>query len=257
MRVILGSLLTGLYRGWSYFSVLWPSLSAVLKNPTGLWRGSWGRREGRINDCYSTLHTELGVLAFLGSLPSKSLTHMILAYLTLWRCSTQRSIATGALSKTLQNRWRTLNIELIDAGMLPPLHGFLGIMSLFFLMIAAPPNFYWQVGFTPTTPSLRKMLNRVAHTPVSVWHLAFPINYRLLFSHLFLPASQPVFNLHNFYQCQSNSGLRVNYHKTGWHVLVQLKTLPLNTTPPLLPNSCVIIPAAVIGLLATTSAIIN
>lgn len=148
------------------------------------------------------------------------------------------------------------SFKLIDAGTLPPLRGSLGIMSPFFPMIATPPNFYWQVGFTPTTPSLRKMLNRVVHIPISVRRPAFPISYRLLFPHLFFLVSQPVFNLRNFYQCQSNLGPQVNYHKTGWHVLVQLKTLPFKH-PPLLPNSYVIFPASVIGLLATTSAIIN
>lgn len=92
----------GLYTGWSYLSVLRASLSAVLKNPAGLWRGCWGRREGRVFDCYSLPQTELGVLAFLGSLPSKSLTHVILAYLPFWRGGTQGSIATGALSQILR-----------------------------------------------------------------------------------------------------------------------------------------------------------
>lgn len=46
--------------------------------------GIGGRRRRMIFGCYSKLLTELAVLAFLGSVFSKSLTHTIPAFLTFW-----------------------------------------------------------------------------------------------------------------------------------------------------------------------------
>lgn len=89
---------------WSYTedratSLFYDPYYLLFSNPIAFWSGFWRRRDGKMFGCYSKLQTELDVLVFLGSVFSKSLTHMIPAFLAFQRCGTHGS--TGALSQIL------------------------------------------------------------------------------------------------------------------------------------------------------------
>lgn len=164
-------------RGQSYLSVLRSLPSAVLKNPTAFWSGCQGRRDRHPFGCYSKFQSELGVLAFLGQyFPRAYLTR----FLTFWWYFTH-----GTMSHW--RPWQSSPFKskgcfyFISAGTLPLPRASLWIISPFFPTVATPPNIYWQVGFTPTTPSLRRMVNKVEQTLISVRSPAFTINYRHLF----------------------------------------------------------------------------